>query len=242
MSGLPRGQHLNTNFLGQIGMNELPYLLDEICAGVEVYFTGRTGGQYLKTAFILCDDYSELTAKLFLLTDDKHWRDKNAGGGFKNYDNVQQDVRGVLAAKRPADLPRLTPLQANMQARRNRRNDFFHSTHLLDLNVTHRMCVEAFCDLFSFGELLLGADWQRCTAESRNLETLVILLLLEKKSFGNPSVWPKVDAIIKKWPRNIAHSARRGVHLTVHPEDMHLRLTVIHGHKELRDKLEALLL
>jgi hypothetical protein len=28
-------------------MNQLPYLLDEICAGVEVYFTGRTGGQYL---------------------------------------------------------------------------------------------------------------------------------------------------------------------------------------------------
>jgi hypothetical protein len=49
-------------------MNQLPYLLDEICAGVEIYYTGRTGGQYLKTAFILCDDYTKLAAKLFLLS------------------------------------------------------------------------------------------------------------------------------------------------------------------------------
>lgn len=103
------------------------------------------------------------------------------------------------------------------------------------------MCVETFCDLFSYGELLLAADWQRCTVETRNLETLVILLKLEKKRFSIPSICPRVDAIIKSWPRNLANAARKGVHLTVHPEDMHLRLTVIHGHKELRDKLAALL-
>jgi len=222
-------------------MDALPYLLDEICAGVEVYFTGRTGGQYLKTAFILCDDYSELTAKLFLLNDNNDWKDTKPGGGFKNYHKIQNDVEAVFRAKRIADLPQLTPLQTHMRVRRERRNDFFHSTHLLDLNVTLRMCVEAFCDLFSYGELLHGTDWQCRTAEARNLETLVILLKLEKKSFTDPSVWPKVDAIIKNWPRNITNSARKGVHLTVHPEDMHLRLTVIHGHKELRDKLAALL-
>jgi hypothetical protein len=219
----------------------LTYLMDELCAGVEIYYTGRSGGQYLKTAFILCDDYSELVSKLFLLTDNPHWQDTKADGHWKSYHDVQNDVSDVFTAKRAADLPMLTPLQANMQARRDRRNDFFHSTDLLDLNVNHRMCVEAFCDLFSYGELLLGADWQTCVPQTRNLETLVILLKLEKKSFSNPAVWPKVDAIIKNWPRNLANAARKGVHLTVHPEDMHLRLTVTHGHKELRDKLAALL-
>jgi hypothetical protein len=220
-------------------MNELPYLLDEICSGVEIYFTGRTGGQYLKTAFILCDDYTELTAKLFLLTLNKNWQDTKPSGGFKNYHDVQRDVEAVFRPE--PDRALLSLLQSNMKARRDRRNDFFHSTHLLDLSVTRRMCVEAFCDLFSYGELLFASDWQRCVTETSNLETLVILLKLEKKGFSDPSISAKVEAIIKNWPRNLANAARKGVHLTVHPEDMHLRLTVIHGHKELRDKLAALL-
>ena len=40
-------------------------LLYGICAGVEIYFTGRTGGQCLKTAFILCDDYTQLAVDFF---------------------------------------------------------------------------------------------------------------------------------------------------------------------------------
>lgn len=60
-------------------MGQLTYLMDEVCAGVEIYYTGRAGGQYLKTAFILCDDYTELTSKLFLLMDDANWPDKEDG-------------------------------------------------------------------------------------------------------------------------------------------------------------------
>lgn len=221
-------------------MSQLPYLLDEICAGVEIYFTGRTGGQYRKTAFILCDDYTELTAKLFLLTDNAHWQDKKPNGYYKNYSEIQQDIEAVFTTKRAADLPALTALQAGMKTCRDRRNGFFHSAHLLDLNVHPRMCVEAFCDLFAYGELLFGANWNTCVAHARNLETLVILLKLEKKSFSDPSVWPKVDHILKNSPRNLSNAPRKGVHLAVHPEDMHLRLTVIHD-KALRGKLAALL-
>ena len=223
-------------------MNQLPYLLDEICAGVEIYFTGRTGGQYLKTAFILCDDYTELAAKLFLLTDNKHWSDQKASGSFKNYHDILHDVEVVFSAKRIGDLLTLTRIQTNMAARRQQRNQFFHSTSLLNLNVTPRMCIEAFYDLFNYGALLFGLPWQQHVTVTRNLETLVILLRGENKGFSDPSVWPKVDKIIREWPRNQSNAARKGVHLTVHPEDMHLRLTVIHGHKELRDKLAALLI
>jgi hypothetical protein len=222
-------------------MNQLPYLLDEICAGVEVYYTGRTGGQYFKTAFILCDDYTELTAKLFLLTDNTHWSDAK-GGGFKNYSDIQTDVEAVFTAKRAAALPTVTALHSNLLSRRASRNGFFHKTHFLNLSVTPRGCVESFCDLFSYGELLFGNDWTQAVAATRNLETLVILLKLEKKSFSEPLVWPKVEEIIKTWPRNKKNSAQTGVHLTMHPEDMHLRLTVTYGHKALRDKLAALLL
>jgi hypothetical protein len=182
-----------------------------------------------------------LTAKLFLLTDNRHWSDQKVGGGFKNYHDVQADVEGVFTAKRAADLPALTALHANLQARHKSRNDFFHKTHLLNLSVTQRMCVEGFCDLFNYGELLFGNNWQQYLGVARNLETLVVLLKLEKKGFGDPSVWPKVDKIIREWPRNQSNAARNGVHMTVHPEDMHLRLTVIYGYKELRDKLAALL-
>lgn len=60
---------------------KLPYLIDEICAAVEIYFTGRAGGQYLRTAFILCDNYTELIAKLFLLSDDPKWSEEKACRG-----------------------------------------------------------------------------------------------------------------------------------------------------------------
>lgn len=33
----------------------------------------------------------------------------------------------------------------------------------------------------------------------------------------------------------------KGVHVAIHPEDLHLRLCVIHGGQEFRDKLSVLL-
>ncbi len=41
----------------------LHHLTGELETGLEIFFTGRSAGQYWKTAFILCDNYSELTAK-----------------------------------------------------------------------------------------------------------------------------------------------------------------------------------
>lgn len=222
-------------------MSQLTYLVDEICAGVEIYYTGRTGGQYFKTAFILCDDYTELTSKLFLLTDNPRWQDRNAAGRFKNYHNIQTDVQDVIRAKRPADLPRVQALHTAMASRRERRNDFFHSTHLLDLSVTPRNCVEAFCDLLDYGKLLFGTDWDSEVQAARNLDCLDILLRLERKGFSDPSITPKMNRILSDCPRNRANSSKKGVHVAEYPEDLHLRLSVIYGGQELRDKLAALL-
>ena len=242
---------------------KLPYLIDEICAAVEIYFTGRLGEQYLKTAFILCDDYNELTAKLFLLTDNHRWSDKKPTGGrtncatptcgrtacttdatsqsFKNYHDVLGDVEDVFTRKRVAHLSTVQTIHANMKARRERRNDFFHSTTLLDLGIAHRGVVEAFCDLFAYGELLFGADWQRHVDSSRNLDTMRVLLLIEKASFSDPALWTKAMDVFRTFPRNKPNAARKGVHMTEYPEDFHLRLCVTYGSNILRDKLKALL-
>jgi hypothetical protein len=221
-------------------MSQLTYLVDEICAGVEIYFTGRTGGQYLKTAFILCDDYTELTSKLFLLTDDPAWSD-NAGGRFKNYRRVQTDVQDVFRLKRRAELPQLLALHDRMKTRREHRNNFFHSTRLLELNVSQRYCVEAFCDLLDYGKLLFETEWVDETKAARDLETLELLLRLEKKSFSSPALTITVNQILHDCPRNKSNLPKRGVHVTVHPEDLHLRLSVRDGGQDLRDKLSALL-
>ena len=169
-------------------MSQLTYLIDEICAGVKIYFTGRTGGQYLKTAFILCDDYTELTSKLFLLTDDPLWSDQKAVKRFKNFHDVQVDVQDVFKAKRSSDLAQLIKLHSSMKTRRDHRNDFFHSTRLLELNVSQRYCVEAFCDLLDYGALLFGTEWTDEVKAARDLESFEILLRLEKKSFSFPAV------------------------------------------------------
>ena len=220
---------------------KLPYLIDEICAAVEIYFTGWTGGQYRKTAFILCDDYTELTAKLFLLVDDSKWSDKKANGRFKGYKDILDDVEGVFTAARATDLGPLQGIHANMKNRRDRRNEFFHSTHLLDLSAGQRSVVEAFCDLFTYGDLLFGTDWQRHVDSSRNLDTMRILLLIEKASFSDPTIRASVAAILRDFPRNRTNATRKGVHVTEYPEDFHLRICIMYGTNKLRDKLKALL-
>ncbi len=223
-------------------MGQLTYLLDEICAGIEIYYTGRTGGQYLKTAFILCDDYNELTSKLFLLTDDRTWSDTKSKGRFKNYHDIQSDVKAVFRARRASELKLVERIHNDMATRRTRRNDFFHSTHLLDLSVTQRICVEAFCDLLDYGKLLFGENWTTELCSARNMETMSILLLLEKKSFGDPAITPKVNEILARWPRNtISAPPKKGVHVTSHPEDLHLRLCVVGGGQDLKEKLKTLL-
>jgi len=142
----------------------------------------------------------------------------------------------------PAQLEQLENLQDAMTTRRNRRNEFFHSTSLLDLNISPRNCVETFCDLFAYGQLLFKDDWQKNVEATRNLDTMYEFLRLEKAGFSDPCLLPRAMKIISNWPRNKSNAARKGVHLTEYPEDMHLRLCITHGGKELRDKLRALLI
>jgi len=259
-------------------MSELIYLMREICAGIEIYYSGRTDEQYHKTAFVLCDDYTELTSKLFLLTDNPKWSDSrsekeikkfekaqkavedaiNAGtipnpkdveqfkkgvgkGTFKNYGEVLDDVRKVFDNKRKADLPKLDTLQNAMRTRRKRRNEFFHSTSLLDLNVGKHVCVAAFCDLLDYGELLFPKVWTQTVEATRNLETLEILLRLERKGENDLSMPLKISKILSNWPRNLSSKALKGVHLAEHPGDMHLMLSVIYGGPEFKNKLRELL-
>ncbi len=219
----------------------LTYLMDELCAGVEIYYTGRTGGQYLKTAFILCDDYTELVSKLYLLTDNVSWTDKKPNSHFKTYHDVLLDVEDVIGTKMPAQLQQVKDLQAAMKSRRDRRNDFFHSTNLLDLGVTSRNCVESFCDLLQYGEVLLGADWRTALETCCNLATLEIMLQLEKRALCDPLITLKMNKILQNWPRNTQNNKIRGAHVAEYPEDLHLRLCVTCGGKALRDKLKALL-
>ena len=63
-------------------IRKLPYLIAEINAALEVYLSGRTGHQYNRTSFILCDDGAELASKLFLLTDNANWSDTRSNGSY----------------------------------------------------------------------------------------------------------------------------------------------------------------
>ena len=150
-------------------MSKLPYLVSEINAALEVYLSGRTGQQYNRTAFILCDDGAELASKLFLINDAPPWSDKKANGNFKNFRDVTVEVGAVFLAKRPKDHALADALLTRIEARRERRNEFFHSTSLLDLNFHARDCVEASCDLLDYGKLLFLADWEKEVAAAGNM-------------------------------------------------------------------------
>lgn len=256
---------------------QLRSLVREICAGVEIYFTGRQGGEYLKAAFILCDDYTELMNKVYLTGHNPRWsgnRNTSAkryeeaqkrildaakakgdlnpddvalvekgveGDGFKTYDEVMEEVKEVFKQKRSKDdLPKLLALQKDMKARRRRRNEFFHSAGLLELNVNKQDCPEAFCDLLDYGILLFGKEWTQELEAVGNLPTLEVLLRIEKRDSNIPGLMFQAHKIIGEWPCS-GKARARGTHVAEYPHDIHLRLCVVNGGPELRDKLTILL-
>lgn len=219
----------------------LIYLVDEMCTGVEIYFTGRQGGQYLKAGFLLCDDYVELCSKLYLTENVQGWSDKRPKSSFKTFTEVLNEVGTHIAQNNPANTQVVNEIQERMKERRKRRNDFFHTTSLLDLNVSARNCVESFCDLFDYGESIFPNDWVNTIRGTRNLETLETLLRLEKKAFSDPNITTQVNDILLRWPKNKKTIRARGEHIATHPEDLHLRLCIVCGGQALRDKLRVLL-
>jgi hypothetical protein len=107
------------------------------------------------------------------------------------------------------------------------------------------------CSLFNctYGKLLfppdpatLGSGWEAAIAAVGNMETSEALIRLDRKTYGDPSVGPKVNDVLAKWPRsNGPNSKAKGCEVAHHADDMHLRLAIRNGGKDLRDKLRALL-
>lgn len=221
-------------------MVSVMHLAEEVCAGAEIYYTGKTGGQYFKTAFILCDDYTELSSKLFLIQSDSNWSDKKNNGQWKSYHQVLRDAYKECEENRAEVADRIVELQIEMRARRERRNEFFHSANLLDLSITFRTCVEAFCHLFEYCDLLFD-EWERAVASVRNLETLMLLFELDRCALSNPAISSRVNDVVGDWARNKSSKRTVGVQEAQFPEDLHLRMCVINGSIELRDRLRVIL-
>ena len=225
-------------------MPQLVYLVDEIGSGMEIYYSSRLSGRYLKAAFILCDDYVELLSKLWLVENVNGWTDKKGNGSFKNFQQILGDVKSNKNGRgHPSEHQRIVELTDGMKERRTRRNEFFHSTRLLDLNVNKRGCVEAFCDLIEFGELLFDDDWRREIETNTKTDILCTLFRLEKKAFTNPTIEPCINELLGSWPRREKERSvsKKGTQYAKHPEDLHLRLCLDWGGLELRDAIKTLL-
>ena len=212
-------------------MSKLRHLVAEVDAALDIYLAGRTGQQFNKVAFILADDCCELASKLFLITRDPAWSDQTARG-FRTHNAVMQHVRNVL--------PAANQLLDRIVARRERRNGFFHSAHLLDLTLQSHDVNEALRDLLDYGALLFAAEWTAEVKATRNLETAEVLLRLDCCSYADPRIAPRVSAIFAGRKR-VEKQRAKGCEVTHHPEDHHLRLAIRNGGKELRDQLAALL-
>lgn len=220
------------------GLNDL---MQEIGAGVEIFYTGRFSTTYFNTAYILCDDYTELTAKLFLLTDNPAWSDKRANNSFKNYHNVLTELEDVIRVNRNADLPAVKAIHSAMKARRERRNQFFHSTSLLDLTIRANLCIDAFCDLMAYGRLLFGASWDAALEQVANLDTLEIILRLEKCAAADPAKAHAYQRLFDLFDKQIPKPTKSTSYKSCVNADFHFRLIVMHGSGTLKSQLKALL-
>ena len=251
-------------------------LIIEVCAGVEIYYTGRSDGDYFKSAFVLCDDYCELTSKLWLRQNVAGWSenfDTNAQkyalayaatiqkvkddghfsadvveflekdgprDRFKNYHRILGDVHDAISPTDTTLATTLEPIQIRMKARREKRNSLFHSADFLGFDIRRDEVVRAFCDLFDYGELLFGSDWRKEVNGVRQLETFEMLLRLEQKGANNQRLRERVRKVFQEFPRNDTAKSR-GWSVVQADHDLHLRLCVLYGESELKNKLKVLL-
>ncbi len=223
----------------------LQYLMPEIENGLEILFTGKSAGQYWKTAFVLCDNYTELTTKLFLSTKTAGWTDLKPNGKFKSYHDILNDIAGSApVAGNAATLAAVQALQLDLRARRDQRNDFFHSANLLKLNVHLLDTLKAFCGLLDYGNHLFGADWDTAINGRPSLCNLVLLVRVEHKALtADYTVQHKLEDIFRKWGRikDKATVPTKGAYLTEFPEDVHRRMVIINGGPKLAAELQKLL-
>lgn len=215
-------------------MSKLRHLVGEVEAAFDIHLAGRSTEQFNRTVFILVDDAVELAAKLFLIERDSSWSDSKANGRFKNFGDVIREVRAAVGNAA------VDALLTRAEARRQRRNGFFHSTHLLDLTIPSHEVNLALADLFDLG-MALFPDWGAEVEAAGNLETADALVRLDCRSRADPSLTPRVMAVFERHQRASGKARARGCEVVFHPEDHHLRLAVRNGGKVLRDTLRALL-
>jgi hypothetical protein len=196
----------------------------------------------------LCDNYSELAAKLFLSTKVPGWSDQKARGAgttFKNYHDILADVEAAASITGVAvTLASVQTLHFELKARRQQRNDFFHSANLLKLNVHFLDTLKAFCGLLDYGRLLFGADWDNEVNARPSLCNLVLLVRVEHKALtADYSVQHKLDEIFRKWGRikDKVTVPLKGAYLTEFPEDVHRRIVIINGGVKLAMELQKLI-
>lgn len=218
-------------------MTTLRHLAEEICVGLQIYVAGRSG-TFLKTAFLLCDDYTELATKMYLTRRDPAWQDQ-ADGRFKNYHRVLDDLLAVIDADRGADSPAIREYHERMKARRARRNLFFHSTTLLDLQVTGRDTAVALVDLLDYCDTLFP-EWGVTASSVADLESLSLFVRLDAATSSDGTLLAQVNELLERQPRN-RRPRPRGSHVTVFPEDLYALLSIRWGGAELREAFRTLL-
>lgn len=230
-------------------MYAINYLVTEIYTGLEIFYLSRTT-KYYKTAFILCDNYTELLAKAYLLHMNNNWIPNQSNDPtkkyFKNYKQVQEDLEAIRNEQIIKDLHR------RMLHRRNRRNEFFHSTTLIDLDVKKDDVVNAFCDLLDYGKILFNQPspnkhinlWDEVVSSTGNLNTLITLLQIDKRGQSRPDILPKFADIFLKsqnYPKNSKQKVPYEGHILLSSSYEGYWLLCIGQNGDLKRQLEELL-
>ena len=171
---------------------------------------------------------------MFLITQNAAWSDARANGRFKSFRDVSSEVRAAL--------PATNDLLTRIEARRDRRNGFFHSAHLLDLTLQPRDVKNALSDLLDYGAMLFGAEWDEEVKGQGNLETAAVLIRLDCKAHSDPRIVQKVmDIFARQRGGGKAAAKVSGCQIALYPDDHHLRLAIRNGGPELRDRLATIL-
>jgi len=214
----------------------LPQLMEEVTNVLETYYSVWPGNKYHKMVFILCDDCTELVSKLYMLTQNPDWSDEQAPRKYKGYHEVLKEVEGSYAKTvSEKELTELKQLHERMRNKHQLRNQFFHSTNVLQLTLEPRSCADGLLDLMYYGSLLFGAEWGRIVEKRRVMRVYEVLLRIEHASFEEPKYLDVLKDLLRRWTRKGFETA--GVQQVQYGEDLYLRLCVEWGGTDFLDEV-----
>ncbi len=160
-------------------MSRIADLVELIQSANDVYLANPE--RNVRFAYIQIDQLCELILKIWLQNNISGWNpvshQRNGKDYYKGFNTLIQEIIQSTSGNTS-----LHTLLNEFQARRDKRNNFFHNQDLAGLTVQPKECLQAFCDLYQLMEMLFSNEYKIAVNKEPIIKTQIAIIRLKNHS------------------------------------------------------------